>query len=429
MAPKIAIIGAGPGGCMLARLLHQHSIPSTIFEAEESINYRSQGGSLDLRTSTGLFAIKEAGLFAEFQKHARYDDESLLLCDKHQTTWLWKGPPKKGSKIKDGKKTVLDFEAPEIDRAQLRKLLYESLPEGCVKWNHRLSHVSSPSSPSPTHALHFTNGHVETGFDLVVGCDGAWSKIRNLLSSEKPFYSGIGGWSMSILDAENTAPQAYKFVNRGNVFAYSDAKNLNGQQLGDGSLDITCCSVCPEDYTATCGFDVSKDKRRAKESVLAGFDGWSDDLRNLVESADEETMVWRSYYMLPVGWRWEHKPGVTLLGDAAHLMTPFAGIGVNIAFYDAVILTRALVDSMKSKEENVLDQAVKEYETKMWELAKEGQEKTLGNMQDMFFTPGAPRTSIESWILRNAKSEMPRWAYAILTLVVYVGFWFYKIFV
>ena len=89
MAPKIAIIGAGPGGCILARLLlTQCDCRTIIFEAESSINYRSQGGTLDLRADTGLVAIRTAGLWDEFQKYARYDGESLLVTDKHLTTWL-----------------------------------------------------------------------------------------------------------------------------------------------------------------------------------------------------------------------------------------------------------------------------------------------------------------------------------------------------
>lgn len=100
MALRIAIIGAGPGGCMLARLLHQYDIPCTIFEAEPSINYRSQGGTLDLRAKTGLLAIKEAGLWDEFQRHARYDGESLLVTDKRLTTWLRRSSSKPDAKNK-----------------------------------------------------------------------------------------------------------------------------------------------------------------------------------------------------------------------------------------------------------------------------------------------------------------------------------------
>jgi 2-polyprenyl-6-methoxyphenol hydroxylase-like FAD-dependent oxidoreductase len=80
--PRIAIIGAGPSGLLLARLLHVSSIPVTVFESEASPNVRSQGGTLDLHPSSGQLALKEAGLFEDFKKHARYDGEDFILCDK-----------------------------------------------------------------------------------------------------------------------------------------------------------------------------------------------------------------------------------------------------------------------------------------------------------------------------------------------------------
>lgn len=228
--PKIAIIGAGPGGCMLARLLHQSSISCTLFEGEASINYRSQGGSLDLRKNTGLAAVKAAGLWEEFLQHARYDGESLLLTDKNLTTWMRRSP---GTKEKHSNLQ----EAPEIDRAVLRKMLMESVPSQHIKWGWKLASVRETTSFGLQ--LTFANSETLSGFDLVVGADGAWSKTRMLLSESKPHYSGLGGWSMRITDAKKSAPDVYTFINRGSVFAFSDGKSLFGQQLGDGSIDVS----------------------------------------------------------------------------------------------------------------------------------------------------------------------------------------------
>lgn len=403
---------------MLARLLHQASIPSTIFEGETSINYRSQGGSLDLRKTTGLAAIKAAGLWGKFLEHARYDGESLLVTDKNLTTWMRRSPG-----IKDSHNNLQ--EAPEIDRAVLREMLVESVPAASVKWGWKLASVRETASFGLE--LSFRNGETLSGFDLIVGADGAWSKTRMLLSPDKPHYSGLGGWTMSISNAKETAPEVYTFVNRGSVFSYSDGKSLTGQQLGDGSINISHYGPYREDFTSQCGFDF-ENLEAAKQYILKELDDWAPQLKNLVQSANEGA-VWRNLYELPVGWTCPHKKGITLLGDAAHVMTPFAGIGVNTAFYDAMELTKQIVAFTEAGESADLDSYIVRYEKAMFEHAHRGQALTEGSKRDMFFTPGAPRTSIESWILRHMKGEVPVWAHPFLTGLVYAGFWVYKWFV
>jgi 2-polyprenyl-6-methoxyphenol hydroxylase-like FAD-dependent oxidoreductase len=415
--PNIAIIGAGPGGCMLARLLHTHNIPCTIFEGEVSIDYRSQGGTLDLRTNTGLHTIKEAGLWDEFQKYARYDGESLLVTDKKLTTWLRRSPGKPGEKQLQ--------EAPEIDRCDLRKMLAESIPEDTIRWGMKLARIQE----TPTgHDLHFKNGDVERGFDLIVGCDGAWSKTRSLLSSEKPCYTGLGGWTMQIPDAQNTAPDVYKFVNRGSVFAYSDGKSISIQQLSSGDVWISTYNQQPESLSTPADAGASNLETMKKE-VAEQFEDWPPELRKPFDGVRGD-VTRRQLYMLPVDFTWAHRKGVTLLGDAAHLMSPFSGIGVNTAFYDALLLSRQIADFVESRgSDDDLDKFVAKYEKEMFVHAHKAMRHTEGSMRDMLFTPGAPRTSIESWLCRHATAELPAWSHPFFTAAVYVGFWVYKWFV
>ncbi|KAI4942594.1 hypothetical protein J4E91_009988 [Alternaria rosae] len=412
---------------MLARLLlTQCNCSTTIFEAEASVNYRSQGGTLDLRASTGLAAVKLAGLWDQFEKHARYDGESLLVTDKHLTTWLRRG----GRKTADGK--LRSGDAPEIDRSDLRKMLMESLPHDTVRWGYKLSGVEESSTGL---SLRFANGEVLEGFDLIVGCDGAFSKTRNLLTSEKPYYTGLGGWTMYIPDAENTVPDVYKFVNRGSVFAYAGDKSLAIQQLSDSSIYVSYYGQHPEDFTQTCGFDAQNDVESAKSFLRKALHDWAPQLRDTVEKA-KAGLVWRNLYQLPVGFTWPHRHGVTLLGDAAHVMTPFAGIGVNTAFYDAMVLTEQIVaySSSSSAGEGVnqveaLGQYIEKYEKEMFRHAHAAQRRTEGAKNAMLFTPGAPRTSIETWILWQAEDQVPRWGKPFVAVVVYVVYWVYKLFV
>lgn len=284
---------------MLARLLARSSTPiaTKVFESEASINYRSQGGTLDLRTDTGLAAIKQAGLWDEFQKHARYDGEYMLVTDKNLTTWMKRAGRKAGQ---DGKQQLQ--EAPEIDRADLRRILMESLPLDSVRWGYKLSRVEeTPSGLS----LHFANGEVLSGFDLIVGCDGAFSKARSFLSAERPCYTGLGGWTMYIPHAATTAPEVAKLVNRGSVFAYSDQKVLNLQQLTENeSVYVSHYGPYPENFSKTCGFDASN-LNAAKVALRKDLEGWRPEFLDAVEKSEGDC-VWRNLYQLPVGFTWEH---------------------------------------------------------------------------------------------------------------------------
>lgn len=85
---KIAIIGAGPAGCTLGRLLYLAKVDFVIFERETSPAMRGQGGTLDLRTKGGLAAVKKADLFEEFLKFARYDGEALCVSTSFSCTQM-----------------------------------------------------------------------------------------------------------------------------------------------------------------------------------------------------------------------------------------------------------------------------------------------------------------------------------------------------
>ena len=154
----------------------------------------------------------------------------------------------------------------------------------------------------------------------------------------------------------------------------------------------------------------------------------SSDLLNLIEAADTMEAP-RSLFMLPVGFRWDNKPGVTLLGDAAHLMTPFAGIGVNLAFEDAMKLAHAIIDASKDTRDDALAVKIAEYEEEMFRRMKKAQQLTNGAMQDMMFTKDAPRSSIESWSTRMVSEHMPPFLHPLVFSVIYVFYFFYKIFI
>jgi 2-polyprenyl-6-methoxyphenol hydroxylase-like FAD-dependent oxidoreductase len=165
MTPStIAIIGGGPCGLTLARLLECKGIDYVVYERDENENSNIDGGSLDLHPKTGQHALREGGLFDEFKKYARYEDTVFSIADKLG-------------------KRLLEFgqgrDAPEIDRSKLRQILLDSIPKDKIKWGHAVTNVTVGEDHRPV--LNFSNGLVLSGFKLVVGADGAWSKVRSLV--------------------------------------------------------------------------------------------------------------------------------------------------------------------------------------------------------------------------------------------------------
>ena len=162
--PIIAIVGGGPCGLTLARLLECKGIDYVVYERDESENSNRAGGSLDIRPETGQHALREGGLFDEFKRYARYDDTVFAVADKLGRRLLQLGQGR---------------DAPEIDRSDLRQILLDAIPKDKIKWGHALTSATVGENNRPV--LRFANGVVLSGFKLVVGADGAWSKIRPMV--------------------------------------------------------------------------------------------------------------------------------------------------------------------------------------------------------------------------------------------------------
>ncbi|KIW00665.1 uncharacterized protein PV09_07852 [Verruconis gallopava] len=362
---KIAIIGAGPAGLTLARILHKNNILCTVYESDQSATSRTQGGSLDLHSHSGQAALKEAGIYDEFERLARYEGEDFVLKDRFGNIHV---------EVKDTQRG-----RPEIDRVQLRQILLDSLPKDVVKWDHHVDSVEIG-------AIHFRNQPSASGFELIVGADGAWSKVRPLLSTVSPFYSGISGIELRHQDFDVRHPELAAMVGKGSHFVFGEDKRkaLLSQRQGDGSLRTYAFMHKPENYIKTVSLDLS-DGESVKKLLLEEYKDFAPELTRIIRDCDVgkgDEIVSRALYMLPVGLTWPTTSGVTVIGDAAHLMTPFTGQGVNMAMLDALELGVAIC-----KQPDALMEAVRQYERSMFPRAEQWTSRTWKSTLSRF-APG-----------------------------------------
>lgn len=354
---KVAIIGAGPVGLTMAKLLQQKGIEVTVYERDKDPQARIWGGTLDLHKDSGQKAMKKAGLLEAYYKTAL--PMGITIADEQGKTLFTKPITPENQ-----------FDNPEINRNNLRTILLESLPHDSVSWDRKCIDLKVCGGKW---LLLFENGLQATA-DLVIGANGGMSAMRKFVTDTAIEETGTIIIQGDIPHPETDCPEFYQLCNGNRLMAAFQGKLLVVNPDNNGALTYGVIFKKPDNAE-----DNLQDTDDIRKFRLKNFALWDKRYQNLVQLTPSFLSLPTRKLPLSAPWKTDRPLPITLIGDAAHLMPPFAGQGVNTGLMDALILSGNLTGGSYDS----LQTAINDYEQQMFIYASEAQISSSRNEIEM----------------------------------------------
>lgn len=358
---KIAIIGAGPVGLTMARLLQQKGVAVTVYERDKDPQARIWGGTLDLHKDSGQLALKEAGLLKSYYAIAL--PMGINIADEQGKVLFSKRPTPENQ-----------YDNPEINRNDLRKILLDSLTSDTVVWDSKCTGLEQHNRQW---LLHFENQPDATA-DLVIGANGGMSNVRSYVTDSEAEDTGTVIIQGDIPQPEINCPEFYALCDGNRLMTAHQGNLLVANPYNNGALTYGVIFKKPEEWAAGNALNVQHTES-IRTFLSDRFSDWAACYHQLLQATPTFWVLPTRKLPLDKPWKTDRPLPITLIGDAAHLMPPFAGMGVNTGLVDALTLS----DNLTNGKFETIEAAISDYEQQMLVYAAAAQLESAENEMEM----------------------------------------------